>query len=445
MEHLPAKALTFAGMMESLVRAADACPDTRTGKNLHFSFHDIVCGAFSVFFTQSPSFLSHQTLMKQRYGISNARTVFQVKDIPTDTHIRQTLDTVSPSCFTQVFDDCLAGLEQGKFLDDYRWRIGEKNDLLITLDGTYFFFSESIHCDWCGTKKKDGVRMYFHEMITPTIVAPGKRQVISLPAEFIVPQDGHEKQDCENAAGKRWLKGQGKKYAQKEVTLLADDLYCHEPMIRDIIAAGYNYVLVCKPQSHTTLYEWINGIQEEKVEHKKNKSIREKWTYRWCSGVPLTDAKDSTLVNWCEVTIINTETKEKIFKNAWVTNHPVTAQTVAAISAAGRARWKIENENNNTLKNQGYHLEHNYGHGKKYLTQVLATMNLLAFLFHTILEMTHEIYLILRHGFGKRENLFHSIRTLLTLVCFRSFDSLMQFMLDGLKKPHDPATLKVPI
>lgn len=445
MDYLPTSALMFSEMVASLRRAAGRCPDKRRGKNLTYSFYDIFSGGFSVFFTQSPSFLSHQQLMQQRYGISNARTLFQIEDIPTDTHIRHVLDHLPPSYLSTVFDDCLAGLKKGKLLDGYRWTIGEKTELLIALDGTYFFSSPTIHCNQCGTKTKDGVRMYFHEMITPTIVVPGKSLVISLPPEFVIPQDGHEKQDCENAASKRWLNGEGKKYTTEEATILGDDLYCHEPMIKEIRTAGYNYILVCKPQSHKTLYEWIKGITEEKVEHKKNKNVREKWTYRWCEGVPLTDDKDSMLVNWCEVTIINEETGEKIYRNAFVTNHPVTQQTVPAIIAAGRARWKIENENNNTLKNQGYHLEHNYGHGKKYLTQVLATMNLLAFLFHTILEMTHEIYQILRKALGRRENLFHSIRTLLTLICFRSFDTLMQFMLDGLKKPHDPATLKVPI
>ena len=45
----------------------------------------------------------------------------------------------------------------------------------------------------------------------------------------------------------------------------------------------------------------------------------------------------------------------------------------------GRARWKIENETFNTLKNQGYHFEHNYGHGYQHLSVVLAMLMLLAF------------------------------------------------------------------
>ena len=71
---------------------------------------------------------------------------------------------------------------------------------------------------------------------------------------------------------------------------------------------------------------------------------------------------------------------------------------------AGRSRWKIENENNNTLKTKGYHLEHNFGHGKKGLANLLASMNLLAFLFHTVLDLTCELYGKIRAKLGARRN-----------------------------------------
>jgi hypothetical protein len=56
------------------------------------------------------------------------------------------------------------------------------------------------------------------------------------------------------------------------------------------------------------------------------------------------------------------------------------------VVAAGRSRWKIENENNNTLKTKGYHFEHNYGHGQQFLSSLLATLILLAYGLHTLLE-----------------------------------------------------------
>lgn len=214
-------------------------------------------------------------------------------------------------------------------------------------------------------------------------------------------------------------------------------------MCETITAAGLNFILVCKPDSHETLYEWLKGITEEIIVQSQNGKHHEVWTYRYCNEVPLRDG-DGLLVNWCELTILQEEGK-RLYKNAFVTNHPLTPDSIGPIVAAGRARWKIENENNNTLKTKGYHLEHNYGHGKKHLASLLATLNILAFLFHTMLEFMNKTYQLLRVTLGRRDTLFNSIRTLLTFVCFKSFDSMMVFMIEGLKKPHDPATLSVPV
>ena len=100
-------------------------------------------------------------------------------------------------------------------------------------------------------------------------------------------------------------------------------------------------------------------------------------------------AADALLVNWCEVTIHRTDTGERIYYNTFVTNFELTDDSVESVVRSGRARWKVENENNNVLKNYGYNLEHNYGHGEKYLSAVLVTLNLLAFLIHTVLDETN--------------------------------------------------------
>lgn len=431
-------------MIVSLKRAIKRFPDKRTGTNTTYTMTDAAAGAFSVFFTQSPSFLAHQELMQQRYGLNNARTLFGMQEIPTDTHIRDLLDAVPPDTLHSVFMDCFSALEQNGHLASFRTGIGT-NDLLIALDGTWYFSSETIHCRNCSTKTKHGETTYYHGMINPAVVAPGKSQVVALPPEFVLPQDGDTKQDCEHKAAKRWMKRHGKTYAPLHVTVLGDDLYCHQPMCETIRDTGFNFILVCKPDSHKTLYEWLKGITEEIIIRKKNGKYHEIWTYRSCSDVPLKDGDDAMSVNWCELTIIREEDGKQLYRNAFVTNHPVTKETIEPIVAAGRARWKIENENNNTLKTKGYHLEHNYGHGKKHLASLLATMNVLAFLFHTMLEFMNNTYHLLRAALGRRDTLFHSLRTLLTFVCFRSFDSMMVFMIEGLKKQHDPATLTVPV
>lgn len=438
---------TFADMAGSLRQAIETFPDKRIGKNTQYEMLDAASGAFSVFFTQCPSFLSHQQLLQQRYGLSNARTLFGMKNIPSDNHIRDLLDPVAPSALDAVFEMCFDALSASGHLDAFRVPLGEKkNDLLIALDGTEYYSSETHHCKNCSVRKRDGQIRYCHGMVTPTLVAPRNNKVISLPPSFITPQDGDNKQDSELKASKRWIATQQKRsFKNDTVTILGDDLYAHEPFCRDLLAKGFNFILVCKPDSHKTLYEWVKGITKEKVIDKWDGKTHQIYTYNSVEGVPLRDGNESLLVNFVEVTVRDRKTGKQLYHNAFVTNHQLTDETLEIIVACGRARWKIENENNNTLKTKGYHLEHNFGHGKKYLSSLLATMNLLAFLFHTMLELMNEKYKLLRKVIGARKNFFHHIKILLIYFPFKHFDTLMEFMIEGLKKPHDLETLQVPV
>ena len=298
--------------------------------------------------------------------------------------------------------------------------------------------------------------MYAHSMVTPTVVAPGNNKVISLAPEFITPQDGDTKQDCELKASKRLLATNEQMYQALGVTFLGDDLYAHVPFCLDIVTKQCNFILVCKPESHKTLYAWINGITKEKTVDRWNGKKHLLYTYNYVEQVPLRDAvkpgEKPLLVNFVEVTIRERATDKQIYHNAFITNHPLIGKTEAetnntlnTIIDCGRARWKIENENNNTLKTKGYHLEHNYGHGTKYLTKILATMNILAFLFHTMLEFMDQKYRLLRTVIGARTRFFDHIKILLIYHCFKSFDNLMTFMVEGLKKPYDVTKLRYPI
>jgi len=419
-------------------------PDIRTGRNSQYEVIDAGMGAFSVFFNQSPSFLAHQKLLESKYGMSNANTLFGVTQIPSDNQIRNILDGVEPEYLHTVFTDCFRMLYSGGYIQKFRTNIG-KRDLLIALDGTWYFSSENIYCTQCSVKEKHGKKLYAHAMINPVIVQPGNKHVLCLPPEFILPQDGDSKQDCEHKAAKRWIRQHKDQYERHHVTILGDDLYCHEPMCRELLSAGYNILLVCKPKSHKTLYGWLTGIMEEKKIRKKIKGIWQTWTYRWAPQVPLRDAEDALLVNWCELTITRESNKKQVYRNAFATNHTVTDATVEEIIRCGRTRWKIENENNNTLKTKGYYLEHNYGHGNMHLASLLAAMNILSLLFHTILDLTDEAYQKLRETIGRRDEFFNHIRILFQYGCFTSWQRLMWFMTEGLKKGHDPDIFLRPI
>ena len=146
-------------------------------------------------------------------------------------------------------------------------------------------------------------------MVTPTIVAPGSNKVISLPPEFIIPQDGAVKQDCEQNASKRFIKKHGEKYAKERVTILGDDLYSHEPLCRSFLKAGFNFILVAKPQSHKTVYEWVTGITKKVTQDCFDGKKHMLYTYSYAEGIPLRDHKEALLVNFVEVTVKDLVTK----------------------------------------------------------------------------------------------------------------------------------------
>ena len=424
----------FNRLVEDLRSITERFPDTRVGDNTQYSMADAAMGAFSVFFMQSPSFLDTQRTLQITKGCNNTHTLFGLVQIPSDNHIRNLLDPVPPSELFPVFSSIVDGLNASGHLKVYR---SINDDLLVALDGTQYFASSKIHCDQCSVKHhKNGTTTYFHTAITPVIVAPGNPRVIPLEPEFITPQDGHKKQDCENTAGKRWLLQHGRRYSALGVTILGDDLYCNQPLCEAMLAEGLNFILVCKPDSHQTLYEYVDGLEAtqdthtRKVERRKGKRTFTD-TYRWVKQVPLRDGDDALLVNWCELTTTDDNGKV-IYKNAFATNHAITADNVADIVRDGRARWKIENENNNTLKTKGYHLTHNFGHGKQHLSSLLATLNLLAFSFHTLLELFDSNYQLIRE-FLPRKTFFDDMRALTRYLCFDDWEALMTFMIKGLE------------
>lgn len=394
---------------------------------------DAALGAFSVFFTQSPSFLDFQRTMNVSQGCSNAQSLFGMIKIPSDNQIRNLLDPVSPKNVFPVFSYVVNALHESGQLDSYRSYNG---DLLMPMDGTQYFSSKSIHCDQCNNTTHNGTVTYSHTVVTPVIVAPGNPNVIPLEPEFIIPQDGHEKQDCENAAAKRWLSTYGPLHRSLGISVLGDDLYCKQPLCEAITKQRMNYILVCKPDSHKTLYEWVKGLEVtggvQTVEIKRRDG-KHRFTdiYRFVNQVPLRDGEDALNVNWCELTTIRDDGKQT-YKNAFATNHLITETNVADIVRDGRTRWKVENENNNTLKTKGYNLTHNFGHGKEHLSSLLATLNILSFLFHTVLDMMNTSYHCIRQ-FLPRKRFFNDLRALTCYLCFDSWDALMAFMIEKLE------------
>lgn len=427
--------LAMPHLLKHLAQAFDSVPDGRHSPNTQYAFTDAGLGAFAVFFTQSPSFLAHQRAMKLDKRLSNAERLFVLHALPSDTQIRNLLDPIAPAVLQPIYQQVFRSLENARVLEGYR---SFERQFLIALDGTQYFASKKLHCPQCSQRQPaNGQTQYFHSVLTAVLVQPGNPQVLALEPEFIVPQDGREKQDCENQAAKRWLAQHGAFYAQRGATILGDDLYCHQPFCQALRALGLHFILVCKPDSHPQLYTTVDflaakGLLGQKVVRHWNGRFGEIQTYRYADHLPLTGEPDTLQVNWCEVTITREDTGEQLYRNAWATDFRPSDPTVEALVRDGRARWKVENENNNVLKTKGYHLEHNFGHGQQHLAALLLSLNLLAFLFHTVLDLVDERYQAIRRTLGTRRTFFQDLETLLRYMPFADWSALWTFMFDGL-------------
>jgi hypothetical protein len=427
------------GVLEKLIsELREVCaglPDKRLAppRQEAYTMADIGLAAFSLFFMGSPSFLAHQRALAQGHGRSNCQTLFGMSAIPTDNYIRMMLDGAAPAAFDGLFATAIETLAAGDALAPFQ-RLGGR--VLIALDGTEHHRSRKIHCPQCSRRRRaDGGIEYFHAFLAASLVAPGHAQVLPLPAEFIIPQDGAEKQDCERTAAKRWLAKHGPTLARYRPVFLGDDLFACQPLAAAIQAAGGNFILTCKPASHHTIAEYLSGAEiEERRLTVSQPGKRATHIYRWLSAVPLRASRDAITVNWFSLEILNAKGK-RTYYNSFVTDLPVTPDTVAELAACGRARWKIENETFNVLKSNGYHLEHNFGHGKKTLAAILVTLNLLAFACHTVSQLCVLAWRNAMAALGARYRFFEHLRTITVYIVFADWQHLLQSIADPKARP----------
>ena len=430
------KRLRFKAMLEPIKAALDKLPEHRTGNNTRYTLADGGLSALSVFYMQSPSFLSWQQDMEKKKGNNNARSLFGIERIPSDEQVKNLLDPVLVEGLSEPFWAIHNKLEDAGCLNNYR-SVGGTH--LVSLDGTQHHSSQKVHCEQCRVTMRGERAYYDHPVLLAMMSAPDQEQVISLEPEFITPQDGHEKQDCEQAAIKRWVKRHAEKFAPWSITILTDDLHCHQPTCEMFNEHKLYFILTCKEDSHTTLYEelallkQVEGAIGHLVVRRWNGRYYERSIYRWAEALPLRKGQDALRVNWCELTVFNEATGDQTYHNAWATNHEIKEETIEEVASAGRSRWKVENEGINVLKNHGYHFKHNFGHGKQHLSNVLLCFLLLAFLMHSVLHLTCERYRAIRQSLGARRKFFEQLRTLTLYFYFNDWQQLLTFMYQGLE------------
>jgi len=409
--------------------------DKRKGKNKTYKIADIVLSAFSLFFFQSESFLAFQRKMKEEEGRDNAESFFKISKIPSDNHIRDMLDYMDPKCLQPLFAKLLQYLKDAKILDSYKYM----GYYLIINDGTSYFSSKHIHCKKCLTKthknKKDEETIcYQHQAITPIIASPNQKEVLPLMPEFIENEDGKTKQDCEINAQKRWLKQSGDLGLDGKIIVSGDDISSREPYCRDILEDNKSFLFVAKRKSHKYMYQTIDDLESKNKlnfyeKKEKNDDTTKLYKIKFTNKISLNGNAEALKVNWIEVERIEEKPNKNPYHNAFVTNIKIDKTNCYELAKMGESRWKVENENNNTIKTKGYHIEHNFGHGKKYLSSFFFTLNILAFLFHTVLRLLDDKFNKLFNK-SPRYEIFREMEVLTKFFYFEDLELLIDLILN---------------
>jgi len=423
------KHLSFTALRKLLSEHFRQIDDRRQSGKVDYSLNDYLMSGFAMMFFQDPSLLAFQKRMQDSIQHNNLTTVYDVSKIPKESQMREVLDRVDPSDLAPIFSGLLSRLQRGKHLVNYQLFEGM---YLVSIDGSEYFSSKNIQCPHCLITESKGKRRYHHQILQSVIVNPDMRQVIPLAPEQISNHDGTKKQDCEINAGKRVIHNIRKVHPKLGIIITGDDLYSKQPFIDELKKNRMSFILVAKPTDHNILFQWVDELTQlgggDSLELIDEKGRRHR--YQWVNDVPLNGTKDADHVNFFQYQIVSKNNKIN-YKNSWVTDISVNKNNVVTLVKGGRARWKIENETFNTLKNQGYHIEHNFGHGNHHLSMVFFTLNLLAFYVHQILELTDRLYQTVRYTkFTSRKEFWNQLRCTFRILVFRSFEHMLAYILD---------------
>jgi hypothetical protein len=389
---------------------------------------DALMSAFAMFSLKAPSLLAFD---KER-AEGNLHTIYGIARVPCDTHMRKILDPVSPKVLRPVFTSVFRQLQRGKALEAMTFLDGH---YLLALDGTEYFSSKTIHCASCLHKlHRNGSCTYYHQMLGAAIVHPDQRAVIPLMPEPIGRHDGTGKNDCERNAAKRFVAKLRQDHPHLKFIVTEDSLSSNAPHIEALHAHALHYILGVKEGDHAFLFQQVQAAEHagrvtSYERHDRAAGLVHR--FRFVNDVSLNASNADVRVNFIEYWEIS-DTKVQHF--SWVTDLRVSKRNVFHLMRGGRARWKIENETFNTLKNQGYHFEHNYGHGEQHLSVVFAMLMMLAFLVDQAQQLCCALFRAVWRKLGSKRLLWERMRALFYTYALTSMRQLFEALLYGFKR-----------
>lgn len=394
-------------------------PDPRQLITSNISIVDHLMSGLAVFGLKCPSLLDYDRNRASGETIGqNLRDLYMVNNPPSDTYLRERLDEVNPNSLRPAFKKIFALFQRGKGLEEFEYLDGH---VLLSGDGTGHFSSGKVCCPHCCKKEhSNGAVSYYHQMFGVCMVHPDKRNVIPLCPEPILNQDGSDKNDCERNACKRFLENFRREHPHLKAILLEDGLSSTAPNIRMIEEHGLKYILVAKPGDHQFLFEQLES-SENRQYYEERTSDDCSHQFHFLNGASLNKSNQDVKVNMIEYRQTDAKGKETNF--SWVTNIPVSEANIMKIMRGGRARWKVENETFNTLKNLGYNFEHNYGHGKNYLSTIFCMLMMLAFLIDQVQELSCVLFQKCRARLHTYRKLWEIMRALFHMVRLNDWEN----------------------
>jgi hypothetical protein len=403
-------------------------PDHRLD-DTEISFTDALMSAFAMFSLKALSLLAFD---KER-AEGNVHTIYGIVRVPCDTYMRAILDPVSPKVLRPVFKSVFRQLPRGKALEPMTFLDGH---YLLALDGTEYFSSKTMHCASCLHRvHRNGSITYAHQMLGAAIIHPDQRAVIPLMPEPIVNRDGTDKNDCERTAAKRFVAKLRQDHPHLKFIVTEDSLSSNAPHIETLQAHGLHYILGVKEGDHACLFQQVQAAEHAgRVTYyeRHDRAVGVVHRFRFVNDLPLNASHPDLRINFIEYWELGAT---KVQHWSWVTDIRVSKRTVYQLMRGGRARWKIENETFNTLKNQGYHFEHNYGHGEQHLSVVFAMLMMLAFLVDQAQQLCCALFQAVWAKLGSKRLLWERMRALFYTYALTSMRQLFEALFYGLQKP----------
>ncbi|MDZ7696232.1 MAG: transposase [Deltaproteobacteria bacterium] len=403
--------------------------------NSSIPLSDALMSAFAMFSLKHPSLLAFESRTKQTGD--NLQAIYKIDRIPSDTQMRAILDDLAPDDLRDTYNRVFFQLQRGKALEQMKFLNG---CYLLNLDGTGIYASEKLGSEACLVKKhkKKGKITYYQQMVGAAIVHPDYKEVFSIYPEMIMKQDGEKKNDCERNAIKRLLKKFREDHPKLKVIVNEDALSPNAPHIRDLQSYGCHFILAVKHGDHAYLFNEVAKAnrkeQTTSYELTDEQDPEKRHLFHFINGVPLNKSNPDLLINFVEY---GEEKNGKIRYFSWITDFEITEENVYQIMRGGRARWKIENETFNTLKNQGYNLGHNYGLGKKNLCAVFAAVMMLAFMVDQVQQLCCSLFRSAWKTKGSKRGLWEHIRAVFMLIQVTSMKEILENIIYGDLMSHD--------